>query len=539
MEHYGILSIIPPLMAIGLAFMTRQVLPSLFVSIWIGSVIIMGGNVTAGFSHMTVEYIAGSIADPWNAAIIVINITLGGMIGVISKSGGMKAVADGLGKRARTANGGQLVTWTMGLAIFFDDYANTLLVGNTMRPLCDKLRISREKLAYICDSTAAPVASIAPLSTWTAYQMGLIHGTFDTIGVDMNTYEAFLRSVPYSFYSIMALVFVLFVGWLGRDFGPMRTAEIRARSTGQLFAEGATPLASRELTHMKIKKGIPLRWQNAAIPIMTVITMIGIGLFVDGRAEIMAGENTALRELVTERPWSLLAVAEIIGAAHVDNALMWSTFTGTMVAIGLVVVQRILSLHEAMDAWVDGAKSMVIALLIIVFAWAIGALCRDLGTARYLVGILEGRMSPVFIPPAVFLVGCVIAFSTGTSYGTMAIIMPIAVPLAYYLGGSETGGLFFATIGSTLTGAVFGDHCSPISDTTIMSSMATASDHLDHVKTQAPYAVVTAAVAIVVGFIPAGMGAPPLLSVAVGAAAIFAIVRYAGKPVEKIADGGT
>jgi len=532
MEHFGLLSIIPPLMAIGLAFMTKQVLPSLFVSIWVGSTILMHGNVAAGFSHMTVEYIAGSIADPWNAAIIVINITLGGMIGIISKSGGMKAVAEALGKRARTANGGQLVTYAMGIVIFFDDYANTLLVGNTMRPLCDKLKISREKLAYICDSTAAPVASIAPLSTWTAYQMGLVHSSFGVIKADMNTYEAFLRSVPYSFYGIFTLIFVLLVGLLGRDFGPMLTAERRARTTGKLLADGATPLASRELTHMKIKKGIPLRWFNAAIPIATVVIMIGIGLYIDGRASILAGGKPHIAEFVRNHPYSITTFAEIIGAAHVDYALMWSVFTGTIVAIGLVILQGILTLHEAMDAWVDGAKSMVIALLIIVFAWAIGSLCKDLGTARFLVGVLEGRMSPALIPPAVFLVGCVIAFSTGTSYGTMAIIMPIAVPLAYYLGGSELGPLLFATIGATLTGSVFGDHCSPISDTTIMSSMATASDHLDHVKTQAPYAVVTAVAAVLLGFVPVGFGIPPLVSIAVGTVALYCVVRYAGKRVE-------
>lgn len=532
MEHFGIWSIVPPLLAIGLAFATKQVLPSLFISIWVGATILADGNPAAGFTALTVKYIAGSIADPWNAAIITINIAMGGMIGIISKSGGMKAVAVALGRRAKTAIGGQVVTFLMGVTIFFDDYANTLLVGNTMRPLTDKLKISREKLAYICDSTAAPVASIAPLSTWTAYQMGLIHSVMITLQVKINTYEAFLRSVPYAFYSIFALALVFFVGAFGRDFGPMLKAERRARSTGLLLAEGATPLASKELTDMKIKKGIPLRWHNAVVPILTVIVMLGVGLYVDGVKEIMKGDNAQLIEAVRAKPFSIFVFAEIIGAAHVDYALMWSVFIGSITAMGLVVLQRILTLNEAMSAWVDGAKSMVIALLIIVFAWGIGSLCRDLGTASYLVGILEGRTSPALIPPAVFLVGCVIAFSTGTSYGTMAIIMPIAVPLAYHLGGGELNSLVFATIGATLTGSVFGDHCSPISDTTIMSSMATACDHLDHVKTQAPYAIAAAVVAVIVGFVPTGLGVHPALTLAAGILIMFALARFAGKPVE-------
>ncbi|MCE5251289.1 Na+/H+ antiporter NhaC family protein [bacterium] len=531
MESYGLLSLVPPLLAIGLAFATKQVLPSLFISIWVGAAILHHGNPVAGFADMIVKYIAGSIAEPWNAAILVISITLGGMIGIISKSGGMKAVADFLARKARTANGGQFVTYLMGIIIFFDDYANTLLVGNTMRPLCDRLKISREKLAYLCDSTAAPVASIALLSTWTAYEMGLLRNAFITIGLEMNVYEAFVRSIPFRFYSMVLLAFMFMITVLGRDFGPMLKAERRARTTGKLFADGAVPLASRELTDMKIKKGIPLRWFNAIIPVLTVVFMIVVGLYVDGRGRIMSENNTELVGLMNINPFTFRVIGEVIGHSQVDRALMWAVFTGTLVAIVLVIVQRILTLTEAVSAWVEGAKSMLFALLIIVLAWGIGSLCKDLGTAKYLVSALEGKISPGLIPPLVFIIGCVIAFSTGTSYGTMAIMIPIAVPLAYHLSGGQTGGIFFATIGATFTGAVFGDHCSPISDTTIMSSMACASDHLDHVKTQMPYAVTVAAITVVAGFIPAAHGVNPFISIAFGAFLSYLVVRFIGKKV--------
>ncbi|MBT4485139.1 MAG: Na+/H+ antiporter NhaC family protein, partial [Candidatus Latescibacteria bacterium] len=422
-------------------------------------------------------------------------------------------------------------TITMGLLIFFDDYANTMIVGNTMRPISDKLRISREKLSYITDSTAAPVASIGIISTWTAYEMGLIKSSFESLGIDMNIYEAYLFSIPFSFYCIFALFFVVVVGFLGRDFGPMYRAEKRARETGKLIADGATPMASRELTDMEIKEGIALRWYNAFVPILTVVIMVVVGLYITGYKNIVSGSGTELASLVKAHPLMPGSLREIFGMAEADVAMIWAAFSGTLVAIALVISQRILTLGEAVSAWLEGAKSFLIAVFILVLAWGLGSLCKDLGTAEYVVRILEGRLLTGLLPSMVFLVGCIIAFATGTSYGTIAILMPIAIPMAYHFTGGEVGRILFATIGAVFTGSVFGDHCSPISDTTIMSSMATASDHIDHVKTQIPYAVVAAVIAIVFGFIPAGFGVHPLISVFLGMGAVYAVVRFAGKKI--------
>ena len=531
MEHYGILSILPPLLAIVLAFATRQVLPSLFISIWVGAAILNHGNPLTGFAHMIQEYIAGSIAIPWNASIITYSLTLGGLIGIVSKSGGIKAIADWLAEKACTARSGQLATLAMGFIIFFDDYANTLLVGNTMRPITDKLKISREKLSYICDSTAAPIASMALISTWTAYEMGLIKNAFDTLGIEKNIYQAFLISIPFRFYSIITLFFVASVGVLRRDFGPMFTAETRARKTGKLIADGSVPLASSELTDMKIKEGIPLRGYNALIPILTVVLMVVAGLYIHGYMEIMNGSDRSLVDTVKASPFTVPVIMDVFGKANASVAMMWAAFTGTLVALVLVLSQRILTLEEAVGAWVNGAKSLVIAAMILVLAWGIGSLCKDLGTADFIVSILKGRLQAGFVPVVVFTVGSVIAFATGTSYGTTAILMPIAVPLAFQFSGGQTGGLLFATIGAVFTGAVLGDHCSPISDTTIMSSMATASDHMDHVKTQLPYALIVGIIAVVCGFIPAGFGLNPFLSIIIGITAVFCIVRLVGKKV--------
>lgn len=531
-EHYGIWSLLPPLVAIVLAFKTKQVLPSLFAAILVGATIIAGGNVFEGFSNTVTKYIAGSVASEWNAGIIVFDIGLGGMIGLVAASGGAKAIAEWLAKKARTAKSGMVATWAMGLLIFFDDYSNTLLVGTTMRPLTDKLRISREKLAFLTDSTAAPVASMALISTWIAYELGLLRDAFTAIGVEANIYGVFIESIPFRFYSLIMLGFVLMIAVTGRDYGPMLKAERRARREGKLVADGSTPLASKELTEMEIKEGTPLRAINAILPVMTVVFMVIFGLYATGRSSILGGDNQSLIDAVKNSPFAFTTIRDIIGNGSTTTAMMWAAFSGSFVAFVLVLAQKILTFEEAMQAWIDGAKSLVIAIFVLVMAWGIGSMCKDLGTAKYLVGILEGKIGASIIPLAVFILGCIIAFSTGTSWGTTAILMPIAVPLAFTLSGGETGTILYATIGAVFTGAVFGDHCSPISDTTIMSSMSAASDHIDHVKTQIPYSVTVAIIAVVVGYLPAALiGISPFISLLIGYLLAFLAIKFIGQEV--------
>ena len=536
MDHYGFLSILPPLIAIILAFKTKEVLPSLFAAVWVGATIIAGWNPFVGFANTITDYIASSVASDWNAGIIVFDIALGGMIGIIAKSGGTKAIADWLGEKANNIRTSQLAVWAMGLIIFFDDYSNTLLVGNTMRPLTDKRNISREKLAYLTDSTAAPVASMAFISTWIAYEMGLLRDSFAAAGIEMNVYTAFLKSIPFRFYSIIALFLVLAIAVLGRDYGPMLKAERRARKTGKVIADDSTPLASKELTEMEIKEGIPLRAYNAIIPVLTVVIMVLVGLYINGYNSVMAGENQELINAISKSPYAFTSIRDVIGNANAAIAMMWASFSGTLVAMGLVLFQGLLTFKETMEAWVDGAKALVMAIMVLVMAWSIGSICEDLGTAEYLVGVLEGKIPALIIPVSVFILGGIIAFSTGTSWGTTAILMPIAVPLVVELSSGDPGNLLFGTIGAVFTGAVFGDHCSPISDTTIMSSMASASDHIDHVKTQIPYALTAAFIAIVAGYLPGALGVNPIISIIIGIAVVFGIVRFVGKKAEDTID---
>lgn len=512
---FGFWSLLPPLIAIILAFISKQVILSLLVGIFVGATM-LNGNIFYGFLRTLDEYIVGSVADSWNAGILIFTLTIGGMVGVISKTGGTQAIAEALSKKAKTAKSAQIVTWIMGILVFFDDYANTLIVGPTMRPLTDKMKVSREKLSYIVDSTAAPVAGMAFISTWVGYELGLINDAFTSLGMDVNAYGIFIKSIPYRFYDLFALVTVFLIAYMMRDFGPMYKAEKRARLTGKLIADGSTPMASTEVdTKSLTDKGIKLKVSNALVPIITLVVMGFIGLWYSGGG--------------VEQPFTFEGIRTAFGDSDASVALIWASVISSAVAMILAITQRILTLGEAFEAWVDGAKSLMITAIILTLAWSLGSVTEGVGTANYLVQIISDSLPVALLPFLVFMISCVVAFATGTSWGTMAIMMPLAVPLASAFTGGTINGVLLSTLGAVLTGSIFGDHCSPISDTTIMSSMASAADHIDHIKTQLPYAVTTAVVAIIFGYIPAGLGLNPFISIVLGLAALWAIIRFYGK----------
>ncbi len=524
------LSILPPLLAILLALLTRQVIIALFFGIWLGVTFIYDFNPFLGFLFTLNEYIVNALAAPDRISILVFSLVLGGMVGVITRSGGTQGIVDKLATYAKNARMGQLATWAMGVFIFFDDYANTLIVGNTMRPLTDKLRISREKLSYLVDSTAAPVANIAIISTWIGYEISLIDQSFGSLGLHENAYITFIKTIPYNFYPIYALIFGFFVAYLVRDFGSMYRAEIRARRSGKVLREGAMPLADLTSTEALTEEHIPRRWYNAFIPIGVVILAVMAGLVYTGYRHV-----TASGETLAGMGW-VHQISLIIGNADSFAVLMWASFLGSITAIVLALTQRLLSLHQAMEAWVKGIRSMVMAAIILTSAWAIGQICQDLFTADYVIHLTRQFLTPHWLPLVTFLTAAIISFATGTSWGTMAILMPIAIPLAVKFPG-EFGGidvahasnLLLSTVAAVLAGATFGDHCSPISDTTIMSSMASGADHIDHVRTQLPYAVTVGLVASFFGYIPIGFNLSDWWVLTIGTVVLFLIVRFVGK----------
>ncbi len=530
-------SLIPPLVAIGLALITREVVLSLFAGIWVGALFVVGFNPI----DSTVESLDLLIAALVNAdhiAIIVFSLLLGGMVGVMSRGGGTQGIVDVLGKFATTRKKGQLFSWFSALFIFFDDYANTLIRGNALRPMTDRLNISREKLAYIVDSTAAPLAVSAVITTWIGFEITQIQNSLSSLaeqttdaalatqlqaGAD-NAFIIFLHSLPYLFYPILALAFVLMTIVMKKEFGPMLTAERRAYSGGGVIREGAMPATDTSLDSLQPEKNKPKRWYNAALPVISVILVALWSLYSTGSAALEPGES---------------GITSIIGNADPFAALLWASFTGCAVAIALVVFQKILTVNQALESWVGGMQSMLMAVVILILAWGLGGVTQEVGTGTYLASLLEDSLPLSILPGLVFFIAAVTAFSTGTSWGTMAILFPVVIPLAVAMGagvgfaGGENYGILLGSVSSVMAGAVFGDHCSPISDTTVLSSMSSACDLIDHVRTQLPYALVVAVVALIVGEIPAAFDwIHPIWGILVGLIILYFILRFYGEDPE-------
>jgi len=527
----GWLTLLPPVLAILMALAFRQVVPALLGGIWVGAWIVYGDPFT-GLLRTIDKYAVEALSDSDHTKIVLFTLLLGGMVGVISRSGGTRGLVDSIAPYATNSRRGQIVTWLLGVAVFFDDYANTLLVGNTMRPVTDKLRISREKLAYIVDSTAAPIASIALISTWIGYEVSLIGQALKEIGNDAEPYAIFLQSLPYNFYPVLALVFGMMIATTRRDFGPMLKAERRAAG-GKVLGDGAVPLADFEGESLAPVEGKPRRWINAAVPVGLVLVVTFAALWMTGRASLVAaGDPAGTTGLLS---LGIQGFGAVFSAGASYNALMYAAIAGSASALILAVGQRIFTLGTGLSAWIDGMKSMMPAMVILILAWGIGNVCSDLHTADFLVAQLSDSLNPGFVPALVFFLAAVTAFSTGTSWATMSILIPLAVPTAVGVAQSagydppSTHAIMLAAVSSVLAGALFGDHCSPISDTTVMSSMASGCDHVDHVKTQLPYAVTVAVVALVVGYLPVGFGLSPWLGLLFGAAVLYIFLRLVGR----------
>jgi Na+/H+ antiporter NhaC len=529
----GWISLLPPLLAIALALVFREVVISLFLGVWLGAFFYAGLDPVGALWRSIDRFAVPALADADHAAIIVFSLLLGGMVGVMAKSGGTRGIVQALRPVATTPRRAQLATYLSGLGIFFDDYANTLIVGNTMRPITDAMRVSREKLAYIVDSTAAPISAIVFVSTWVGFEISLIGDGLQIAAgqaaaspemaaelAAANPFTVFIHSIPYLFYPILALIMVGLVIWTQRDFGPMWAAENRASRGDGLYREGAMLMSDTSGGAMDAKEGAPERWYNAALPVLTVIFVVLGGLYFGGRAEVGPGADL----------WS------VFGAADPFAALLWGSLAGCVVAILLAVGQRILDPREAIEAWLGGLRAMVLAAVILVLAWSLSEVTEVLGTASYLAGALSEALPIFLLPVLTFVTGAAIAFATGTSWGTMAILLPIVIPLAVSLGGGidfEGGARYTVLLGSisaVMAGAIWGDHCSPISDTTVMSSMGTACDHMDHVRTQLPYALLVGAVAMAVGDVPTALGMSPWISYAAGAVILFLVLRFLGRP---------
>ena len=557
-ETFGIFTVLPPLIAIAMAFLTRNVIISLFTGVFIGSILLVlpGGNLFSGLPEgflglislnrdavsgqgatiLTalpkgfLRLVAGaqkSLADSWNAGIILQVLTIGGLISLMSRSGGIRAFAEKIAARAKSPLSAQLTAWLLGLTIFFDDYANALIIGPAMRPVTDRMRISREKLAFIIDGTAAPIAGMALISTWIAYELGLLHDAFTAIGITIPAYELFINTLPYRFYNILILVFILGTVLMHREYGPMLKAEKRARETGAVLAPEAKPMVADAEAAAKDAGGSS--WMML-LPIIVLIGGAFLGFWYDGYQKIMAGKDTVLKAVVSDTPFSFTAIRYCFGKASAAVVIFQAALLASLTSLALWKWKQKQPLKEGLNAWISGVRALAFTAVVLILAWSLTGVIKQLGTARWLSGVLSGTLPPALLPGLIFLLGSVISFASGTSYGTMGILMPLAIPLAHALGKGDPG-LTTMAAGAVLTGAIFGDHCSPISDTTILSSTGAASDHMDHTRTQLPYALTAAGVALFLGYIPAGFGISPWLLLPVSTAVLLVGLRLFGKRV--------
>jgi len=516
----GWISVLPPLIAIILAFASRSVIPSLFAAIWFGvwslsrfSVM----DIIPSLLDSFYVYILNTMIDRDHAILILFTLMLGGMVGIIYRNGGMHGIIKHLIKKADTPRKGQIAIWLFGIIIFFDDYSNTLIVGNTSRLLCDKLKISRQKLAYLVDSTSAPVATIAVITTWIGFQVGIISDALPGLeGMTESAYMLFIHSIPYSFYPFLAIILVGLIVTTGTDFGPMVQAEERARAgikyTPDMDDLGAD--AGEDSNELFVKNNISPKARNAIIPIVVLVVSMLYFIFTSGEGD---------------------SIKEILGSSDTFGALMHSTLLSALVAAGLSLGQGILNVNETLDAWFSGLKFMLMGLLVLLLAWALADISKDLHTADFIVSTLGDSIPMSILPAIVFLIAAATAFGSGSSWGVMAILMPLVIPLTWAVMGHNGGAtpenmhILYSTIACVLTGSVWADHCSPISDTTILTSMASGCELMDHVRTQMPYAISAGVAALLLGTLPAGFGFPWWLLLLLGIISQVLVVRFFGK----------
>ena len=471
--HATFWALVPPIVAIGLALITKEVYSSLFVGILMGGLLYSGFQFELTIIHIFEDGIIGVLSDSYNVGILVFLVILGAMVSLMNKAGGSAAFGQFAASKIKNRVGAQLATILLGVLIFIDDYFNCLTVGSVMRPVTDKFKVSRSKLAYLIDATAAPVCIIAPISSWAAAVTGFVEGE--------DGFSIFIRAIPYNFYAILTIVMMVGMALMKTEFGKMKEHEKNAALKGDLFTTSGRPYENAKTEEISTKGGVI----DLLIPIITliiccVIGMIYTGGFFGGESFVTAFSNS-----------------------DASLGLTLGSFFGLLITIVLYQIRRVLSFKECMDCIPEGFRAMVPAILILSFAWTLKAMTDSLGADVYVAGLVESGAGALlnFLPAIIFVVGCFLAFATGTSWGTFGILIPIVVAVFQ----NSNPQLMIISISACMAGAVCGDHCSPISDTTIMASAGAQCEHVNHVSTQLPYAVVAAAVSfityIVAGFV--------------------------------------
>ena len=475
--NYGILSLLPPLVAVVLAIKSKNVIFSLFCGGFTGALILCMGNPFTAVKSMIGDYFFIQLTDSYNAGVIVLVIFIGGFIKLMEKSGGAQAFAKGVHKVIDTKLKAQLCAWFGGILIFFSDLGTPLLVGPVFRPLFDKLKVSREKLAWILDSTSSPVAILVPFIGWGVYIMGLIQSEFTNLGVAESDYSTFVEAIPFQIYAILAIIMIPLVAFTKKDFSQMRKAELKAQ-------QNPVPKEMEDNYVPQVdEKGYSLgnaRPMMVVLPIITVFVILFVNLVPLGFPFKKVDGNTF------------------------RVALTMGYFLAAVLLMLLMLIFKVKNVKDTFRIYVEGMRGMTDVAVTLVLAWSLGTMISNLGTAEFIIQILKNAdFTGQLIPAVIFLFGMLVSFSTGSSWGTFAILMPLAIPMAHAFGIP-----YAICVGAVLSGGLFGDHCSPISDTTILSSTGAECDLVEHVKTQLPYACVNGVIAFI-SFIIAGITKSP------------------------------
>ena len=489
--HATFWALVPAIVAIGLALITKEVYSSLFVGILMGALLYSGFQFELTITHIFSDGIIGVLSDSYNVGILVFLVILGAMVSLMNKAGGSAAFGQFAASKIKNRVGAQIATILLGVLIFIDDYFNCLTVGSVMRPVTDKFKVSRSKLAYLIDATAAPVCIIAPISSWAAAVTGFVEGE--------DGFSIFIRAIPYNFYAILTVVMMVGMVLMKTEFGKMKEHEKNAARKGDLFTTEGRPYENVKEEKVSAKGGVvDLLIPIAALIVCCVIGMIYTGGFFEGAGFVEAFSNS-----------------------DASLGLTLGSFFGLIITILLYQIRRVLSFKECMDCIPEGFRAMVPAILILTFAWTLKAMTDSLGADLYVAGLVESSAGAFmnFLPAIIFVVGCFLAFATGTSWGTFGILIPIVV--AVFQNGDPQ--MMIMSISACMAGAVCGDHCSPISDTTIMASAGAQCEHVNHVTTQLPYAVLAAVVSFVT-YIVAGFVKSAWIALPVGIVLMLAVL---------------
>lgn len=483
-------ALLPPVVAIGLALITKEVYSSLFVGILVGAVIYSGFHFEMTVTHIFQGGIIQVLSDEYNVGILVFLVILGAMVGLMNKAGGSAAFGQFAAKHIKSRVGAQLATIFLGVLIFIDDYFNCLTVGSVMRPVTDKFKVSRAKLAYLIDATAAPICIIAPISSWAAAVTGFVEGE--------NGFSIFVRAIPYNFYALLTIVMMVSMVLLKREFGPMAKHERNAEK-GDLFTTEGRPYGEAQDEETNFNGKVI----DLLIPILSLIVCCVIGMLYTGGFFSGTDFVTAFSQ------------------SDASLGLTFGSFFALVITIILYQIRRVLNFHDCMACIPEGFKAMVPAILILTLAWSLKAMTDSLGAAEYVEALIRGSAQGLvkFLPAIIFVIGCLLAFATGTSWGTFGILIPIVVE-AFSASNPQ---LMIISISACMAGAVCGDHCSPISDTTIMASAGAQCEHVNHVTTQLPYAVMAAIVSFIT-YIVAGFTQSAWISLPIGIVLMLAVI---------------